>query len=149
MTNLMRALGVDPGGTTGIALVEVTSDSGPMRWSVESHQFPVEQAMIWLHEAIALGQADIDLVAVERYQVTSRTAKFSQQMSAPEIIGAVRAFSLINPTEFVLQSPADAKTVWTNKRLMAADILVKGDHARDATRHACLALLRRGIVIGQ
>ena len=136
----MRVLGVDPGGTTGLAIVD--SDD----WSVESMQLDQPAAFRWLYSCIVLELSNVDAVAIERYVVTARTARFSQQPTALEVIGATKAFCQFAEVGIELQAPADAKTAWFDDRLKAAGLWVAGTHARDATRHAAFFLQRHGIV---
>jgi len=141
----MMILGIDPGGTTGLAMLDVRS---PREWSIETREMPADEALDWLHWEL-LHSGDVDLVAIERFFISARTARLSAQHDAIEIIGAVRMCCRATDTDMVRQSPADAKTVWPDHRLQSAGITVRGEHARDAARHAALASLRHcGIVLG-
>jgi hypothetical protein len=138
----MIIFGIDPGATTGIAIIEASN--GKVRVE-EHHQLPPKEAMLWLRRD--LDQADI--VGVEKYVITGRTARLSQQTDALEIIGCVKANLLYLLTDrgldipLSMQTPADAKTVWSDERLRKHDLhrLCTG-HARDALRHALLAAER-------
>jgi hypothetical protein len=137
-------LGVDPGATTGLVLIE-RDDAGYVT-VLEAHQLPVRDTMMWLRREIYEG---LHLIGVERYIITARTAKLSRQTDALEIIGVVKACILYTRTDdgvdipLSMHSPADAKTVWNDERLKKHDLYRQAPgHARDALRHALLAIER-------
>lgn len=142
----MIVLGVDPGATTGLAIIDVADGSGRTK-VIETHQLAVKETMLWLRRELVA----VDLVGVERYVITQRTAKLSRQPDALEIIGVVKSLLLFNLTDFGIEVPlsmhtvSDAKTVWSNERLKRHDLYSQASgHAKDALRHALLAIERAG-----
>jgi hypothetical protein len=85
-----------------------------------------------------------DFVVAERYTITGQTAKFSQQLDALYIIGALESHAQIYGTGFALQSPSQAKSFSTNEKLKHLGwwYATAGGHANDAARH----LLRHMVI---
>jgi hypothetical protein len=144
----MIVLGVDPGATTGLALIDVAESGNTL--VVETHQLAVKETMLWLRRELPT----VDLVGVEKYIITQRTAKLSRQTDALEIIGVVKANLLYILTDLGIEvplsmhTPADAKTVWNDERLKKHDLYRQAPgHAKDALRHALLATERAGLRI--
>jgi hypothetical protein len=105
--------------------------------------------MLWFRRA--LYEDPPDLVGLEQYIITARTAKLSRQTDALELIGAVKANLLYALTDngvevpLSMHSPADAKSVWSDDRLKKHDLyMLAAGHAKDALRHALLATERAG-----
>lgn len=134
-------LGVDPGGTTGLCVLSVEADRCIVEWS---GQFEQEEAGQWIETWIHLNR--VDAVAIERYTIAGRTLTRSRQTAALELIGVTKFLGWKHDVLVELQSPADAKNVWTDKRLREHGLQVNGVHARDALRHAALLMQRRGTV---
>ena len=92
-----------------------------------------------------------DVIVAERFTINQQTIRHSQQTTALEVIGYLRAIALgWGEVDFVLQTPADAKRFaqigsnqnarldklgWTQRPLAA------NDHANDALRHLMLYLV--------
>lgn len=133
----MRVLAVDPGLRTGMAWVL----AGPLNTAIED-------PMPCLYQAEHILGLGVDLVVCEAYKITARTAQLSAQHWSLELIGALRWMCHRAGVEFVLQTPAEAKSFVPDARLRAMDMWIPGkeDHARDATRHLILALAKRGAV---
>ena len=128
-------LAVDPGGTTGWAVMETDG-------RVYAGQDDFER---FTHVVVHLPVPDV--IVVERYVITPRTAKLSQQTTALEVIGFLRYWAWSHGAKFVMQTPADAKRFSTsggkpNGRLDKAGWtmrpLADNDHANDALRHLLL-----------
>ncbi len=138
----MKVYSFDPGGTTGWAMWD--------NWSGQT----------------AAGQSDFDgtvrmvnktffrpgdVIVAERFTINAQTVRKSQQTTALEVIGFLRATALLyEGVDFVLQTPADAKRFSTDARL---DILgwtrrpkAKWDHANDALRHLLLYLVKNKLM---
>lgn len=132
----MRILAVDPGLRSGMA----TWYDGA--WA--AHTEDPMPGLTWAD--IQINDHGVDLVVCESYKVTMETAKKSQQLWSLEIIGAVRWLCHRHGVEFVLQTPAAAKTFCPDARLRQMNMWTPGkeDHARDATRHLILALAKAG-----
>lgn len=141
----MHVLGVDPGGTTGVVLLDVE------HWQVLfagelSFSATVEYLYAELIDRIPPAP---DVVAFEKFTITQRTLKLTRQYEALELIGIGRAFCQLAGIEFVRpQTSSDAKTVWNDDRLHYVHLYdaVRGGHARDALRHALLCAQRKGRV---
>jgi len=133
-------VGIDPGGTTGVATLMYYRDSG---WLVVPRQYG--QANALTETLDLLSRANPDAVAVERFIVSNRSARSRSSGAgefARELIGALQYTGC----------PLDRRTAsqvkrWaTDKRLSAAGLLepTKGmPHARDATRHALFSMVHR------
>lgn len=131
----MRVLGVDPGGTTGLCILDCNVDE-PKVWLVESHQLGLKETFRWLHDDLPL--LAVNGIGIERFTFTPRTMKLSAQYDAVYVIGAVLSFAVNNELPIRLQSPANAKTAYQNDHLQELGISVKGPHAKDAARHSLL-----------
>lgn len=140
-------IGIDPGKVTGIVVVEVAEDGSVE--VLEAHQLPVTETMLWVRRELA--NEPPDLVGLESFIITARTAKLSRQPDALELIGVVKACILFALTDngveipLSMHSPSDAKTVWSDERLKKHDLyMLAAGHAKDALRHALLATERTG-----
>lgn len=122
-------LGVDPGGTTGLCLLRVdppeVMDFAQVKWSEL-----LDVAHGWVLRSRA--------IVCERYTITQRTARYSQQPEALMAIGIFYYLAHQAEVPMILQTPADAKTAFPNPYLNELGLRVTGPHARDALRHACL-----------
>jgi hypothetical protein len=126
---------------------------------------------LWGTERIAYGQAPPDdaiaaitrlmrehaqkpdtwvTLALERYNISKRTARMTQQPQALEVIGALRNQAHVLGVAVVLQEIAPAKILAPNALLRKLGWYLKGsdvgapdaDDANDATRQALLWLAR-------
>lgn len=146
-------LGVDPGKTSGIAL---------LLWSGSSDESPVllfsqeatEEAYGGIIEGAFLTagmEAEKTIVACERFVINQATVRNSQAPYSLEQIGVLkflcRTARLAPPAEEIkFQAPVDAKNMFPNPALKKLELWHKGGdgHALDAIRHAALALTRQG-----
>lgn len=142
----MLVLGIDPGSTTGIAVVyyDPTDHSVEV---METHQLQVKEATLWIRREIS--ERGVALIGMEKYIITQRTAKLSRQTDALEMIGVVKSQVLFALTDsgreipISMHSSSDGKNVWSNPRLVKHDLYRHATgHARDGLRHALLALER-------
>lgn len=135
----MTVVGVDPGGTTGLAIW--SPDLGLSLREIKG----ADAAVDWLADtARSLKRATF---VVEKYIITPATAKLSQQHDPLEIIGALKFLVRKYEHNLVLQSPSEAKAFSTNEKLKRVGWYKPGqDHARDASRHALLYLSKVGII---
>jgi len=138
---VIRILGIDPGGTTGVIVLHFTSRrpfvTGPFQFA---HGADVMEVL-----SSELVGPKLTLVAMERF-VVSRRAGRSKTAGAGEqarnIIGAVTALCQKARVTVVTRSASQVKHWATDKRLEAAGLLAptRGlPHARDAARHALYA----------
>lgn len=133
----MMVLGIDPGGTTGLAVLDW--DPTEHKISVaESLQLELQDTLRWLHRLPA--SFDIEGIGIERFVFTARTTKLTAQYDALYVIGAALSLAVNNDIPIKLQNVADAKTSFDNENLKELGILVKGPHAKDAARHGLLYL---------
>jgi hypothetical protein len=142
-------VGVDPGATTGLVKIHTTEiplDRKKRRFSarvIEHAQLPFDEAVYWIDSQLPI----CDVLAVERFTISTRTITGSRggANDAMHVIGACRALALFNDTRMVLQTPADAKSAFSDVVLRSINVYnqVSGGHARDALRHALLAHRRQ------
>ena len=142
-------LSVDPGKASGICLFEYENGREPkLVWSGEYQQNqyaePIRNA---LRSSIEFGMP-IDVVC-ERFTINAQTVRNSQAPYSLEQIGILKQILLdhkMNPEDIILQSPADAKAMFSNEKLKTLEFWHKGGegHALDAIRHAVLRLVKIG-----
>lgn len=132
-------LGVDPGKTTGVALVDADLRT------IETWELQFEELGIIEQHIETRRYSDEKLaVAIEQFLITMNTAKNTQAPWSLEVIGLVRWWTL-NAVPFIMQQPASAKSFMTNHRLQQMGWYTRGKgHANDAARHAGLFLVQRG-----
>lgn len=137
----MRILALDPGGTTGCAIIEW--GGGPVEPAMlEGHaQVGFDDMPVWIYAE--LGVTPPDLIVMERFFITPRTIQFTRQPEALYVIGGVLFLAKLHNIPVRMQSAADAKNAWPNERLEGW--AVKGRHAKDALRHALLATQARAV----
>jgi len=142
----MRILGIDPGGTTGIVVIDVAWDENRYEPTPDAYRFDAQIEARWDAGSDSVGSQmfdlihdnDPDLIVIEKFIITQRTARFSQQPDAMWIIGGVRFLADISSIPVHMQPASLAKTTWDNERLKETGWfkVVKQPHARDALRHA-------------
>lgn len=142
----MRILGIDPGGTTGVALIDVPWDENRFEPSPDTHLMDAQIPAVWESGPGSVGWQlrDIienynpELIALENFIVTNNTVRYTRQPDALWIIGGVQflANTLMIPVH--IQSASLAKTTWDSKRITSSGWgkVVKQKHARDALKHA-------------
>jgi hypothetical protein len=140
-------LGIDPGGTTGMTVVHVLNEVATvqMAWQIDcsTGQGLVDCGLTV--ESLIRAEA-IDKIAIERFNISGRTVKLSRQYEALYIIGIVKYLVGQCDVDFVMQNPADAKTIWGDRRIdwnieagtLQLEVPVKKPHAYDSLRHALL-----------
>ncbi|MFI7678542.1 hypothetical protein [Actinophytocola sp. NPDC049390] len=142
---MIRVLGIDPGGTTGLAVLDFP-DVYPV--GEEFGQLPPDRVLQlvlwWLRDA---GHR-VNLVAIEKFVVSRRSGRSSTAQAGEQarlIIGGVAQLCQQHGVRLV-QRPAGVVKPWaTDRRLDAAGLLAptRGmGHARDAARHALYAAVR-------
>lgn len=134
----MAVLAVDPGGTTGWASLDPTGNfqSGEVRdW------------LNWCSHVWRLLSTEEYTVVVERYTVTTETAKKTRQYDALEIIGVLRWLCHLTGSPFVMQTPSQAKSFGTDRKLHRIGWFLRGrGHANDAARHLLCYAVTHGLV---
>jgi hypothetical protein len=132
-------LGVDPGGTTGVVVLDPHAIE-----VVEFDELSLAKAddgwADWLRRTVPT----VDTVAAERYVITARTATLTRQGGALDVLGALRYLTIVERRRLMLQMAADAKVSFPDEvlRKLGQYKQVRGGHARDALRHALLATRR-------
>lgn len=129
---------MDPGGTTGFALVSYSDG----RYWLRDHGGLIGNAEVSVRQLLAVAP-DVDAYACERFVVSRRAGRSASAHSgqkARDIIGALVA----SGHTVHLETAAAAKRWATDKRLAAAGLTpTEGlPHSRDAARHALYALVK-------
>ena len=134
-------LAIDPGGTCGMACVDIGDSSAPLDMSVVlGWQLSPEACVDWCLANVRPGW----FVFMERFFITVQTASLSPEGShnALDVIGTVKNFCRWYGAGFEFQTANDAKKFVSNDQLKKFGLWRPNeDHARDAFRH-----LVRGIV---
>lgn len=129
----MHVLGIDPGGTTGVAVLSVHEG----RLVEQAH---LRRAGVYENLERLVGMADV--VAIERFVISQRTLTKSRQMDAMYVVGAVEYVCSQRGVGFYLQLVSDAKAAFSDQMLRSLGLYSTNRHERDAIRHALL-LARR------
>jgi hypothetical protein len=126
-----KILGVDPGKTTGYVLL----NTHPFRLE-EWGQLQPDRVAKEMDRLVELAS----LVAVERFVIRPMNAQ-TAQYDALYVIGGLTFLTRLAGVPLRLQTPADAKNVFSDDILRTMDLFtaVSGPHARDALRHGLLA----------
>ena len=129
----MKVLGIDPGKTTGWVVVDTDN-------VILHGQVAFDDAPKLLDSLIVT----VNFVAIERFTIGPRTLQLSRQMEAVYVIGGTIFLCELSEVPWGLQTPADAKAAFTDDYLKTIEMFdkVAGRHARDALRHALLAIRR-------
>lgn len=145
----MKIMGVDPGGTTGIAVIDVSWDENRHVPTPDTHILDLQLEASWGTGEISIGQQmydliedqNPDLIVVEKFIITHETVRYTRQPDALWIIGGVRFIADIFQIPVHMQPASLAKTTWDATRLKESGWakVVKQKHARDALRHALTA----------
>ena len=131
-----RVLGIDPGGTTGVAMIKFPS-------MTLEHACTMTLDDVFDEAFTLVGPADY--VAIQRYTITQRTAQMTRQPDAMYAIGALMMACRRARVPLELQQPNDAKASFPDKVLRQLGVWDSSDHVRDAIRHALLGLRRSGL----
>lgn len=145
----LRILGVDPGGTSGVALIDVPWDETRYEPSPNTHMFDCQIESSWGTGPQSVGwqMRDLienyapELIVIEKFIITQQTVRFTRQPDALWIIGGVRFLADTFMIPVHMQPASLAKTTWDSERLKDTGWakVVKQRHARDALRHALTA----------
>lgn len=148
----MLVLGVDPGGSTGTALIHygMGSDDDPVVKPRVVFASTTDQSVtnVLLKQFIideAAGRK-LDAVVAERYIVTRKTSQLSQQHASLELIGLARGLCQYSDTLFAIYPPSDSKTLFPDAKLRRLGLWQGSDHARDAIRQALTWLHKNRIL---
>ena len=139
---MYKILGIDPGATTGIAMVGI-NEKRPSILHVEETKDVTLQSIIKLFE-------ECDIVVCEDFLVRPGKAESGafnwSSMGTLRIIGAASAISGMLGKPFVLQQPS-IKPVgygFSNQKYVPKK---KGMHIQDATAHAVYYAVRQKLAV--
>jgi mRNA-degrading endonuclease HigB of HigAB toxin-antitoxin module len=151
MTNSTRfVLSVDPGKLSGVSLFTKNEGEDPvMVWSEEATYGNFRVIVRNAFEYAKLHGGKVPEVVCERFVINAQTVRNSQAPFSLEKIGMLKLIMMdwgMEPEELKLQSPADAKAMFDNKKLKILDYwyVGGGGHALDAIRHAVLYFAKTG-----
>ncbi len=132
---MTRVLAVDPGPHVGIARYTDTPEQGA-EW-VEWEETPAR-----FYDVVAQWVEWADVVVCENFFISGSRASSANETI--EMIGVLRYACRQEGTQFVTQSPAEAKMFSTNEKLKRIGWWrpAKTDHARSATRHLLVYLVK-------
>lgn len=143
-------LSVDPGKATGVCLFSIEDGQDPaLVWSRECDYRDFRLAVREGFEHSKLyGDKALEVVC-ERFVINAQTVRNSQAPFSLEQIGMLKLIMLdydAEPEKINMQSPADAKSMFDNKKLKILGYwhVGGGGHALDAIRHAILYLVKTG-----
>lgn len=131
-------LGVDPGGTTGVVILNPEPLEVIWHDQLAVKEDPLNEGE-WARELKRI-VPPVRAIAAERFVISPRTLRNTRQHDALDVLGALRYLSIIEGVELILQNASDAKTAFSDEVLKSLGLFdaVKGGHARDALRHALL-----------
>ena len=142
-------LAIDPGKATGVACFGWSPYEEPHL--IMSGEYQPSELAAPVREIIASAQAEnIDIAVVcERFTINAQTVRNTQAPYSLEQIGVVKQIMRdagLKDADLKLQSPADAKRMFTNEGLKKLEYWHKGGegHAIDAIRHGLLYLAKNG-----
>lgn len=155
MTETTRVLGVDPGTTTGLAVLDV---GGPVPQALYRRQFEWNDAgdsvSRWTAQMrMALGEGRLvrAVVTCERFTVSPATARRGQSYieDAMGMIGVVRRACAINGIEMVYGQVSAAKKLVSDDMLKKFGLHERGQkHSNDAFRHCMLFCVKTHLIRG-
>jgi len=144
-------LAVDPGLATGIAVVTYDGVDLAVAHSDELGAMATGAAVRRLLQDYTAETAGSLGIVIERFTITSATAKNSQAPWSLKVIGMVEwlvhdELGLDPAASIIEQGPAEAKRLITNDILKKHHLWHKGGagHANDAIRHAVYRYARLG-----
>jgi hypothetical protein len=126
----MYCVALDPGGTTGVCLIEDKSK----QWEIKVDEFGPKphHHMLWHH--LTVWKPEVLICESFEGNMANEAVRFQSL----EYIGVVKAYVQARFTicELVWQSGSTCKQFWDDKRLRQYNMYWRGlKHARDATRH--------------
>jgi hypothetical protein len=131
-------LAFDPGETTGMALYALGT-----RELLVTDALPSYEAVVAMWTLIHQHGDDLE-VTYEKFIISPRTLRSSQQTDALQVTGAIRFRCEMSAIPFTSYTPADSKNFSTDEKLARMGLIRPGpDHIRDATRILALHLARK------
>lgn len=143
-------MAVDPGKTTGFAVVEWDKQSDEVRVAF-SAELDFEGFAKTADECMASASQDDFYVVCESFIINAQTVRNSQAPYSLEQIGVLKYIcwkSGYDPSRIAFQAPVNAKNMFPNPRLKELGTWHRGGdgHANDAIRHGLLRLVKAGWV---
>lgn len=125
---MIKAVAFDPGKTTGFATGEIAE----IHMLVSSAQAQLSHTELFDF----LTKYEPDYIICERFDFRME-ARTGLELISRELIGVINLYTDQNERcTLVMQTPAQAKGFWTDKKLLANHLYRRGhDHANDAMRH--------------
>jgi hypothetical protein len=136
--DIHTVLGIDPGGSTGVAILEVPT----LRVLVAE-----EYDFVGMLENLRALVKSADLVSIERFTISARTLKLTRQPDALYLIGATMLVCHEEGVNLELESPGNAKSAFPNEMLKLHGVWHSSRHVRDSLRHTLLAMRRHGLLV--
>lgn len=132
----MRVLGLDPGGTTGWAVIDVKDKIPTLAHMGECR----DDSLLELDEFFASS----NVIVCESFQVRPGVNFVGDDMVAPRVIGAATTLAKIHGKRFVLQSPSLKPVAYglSGRKYTKGR---KGMHVQDAIAHAMYFLVKSGL----
>lgn len=142
-------LAIDPGKTSGIALVNAYENPVKLAWSIEVDEDHFAETIRPVLNWRFTPAASTLTIVCENFIITPNTAKKSQAPWSLKMIGVLEQCcrDVGHPTDdIILQTSSEARVFCNNAQLQAIGLWHRGGggHANDALRHAVLALTRTG-----
>jgi hypothetical protein len=123
---MIRALAIDPGGTTGFALAMVEG----LKINLISWQKALSHREFWLE----VDGQETDYIVCESFEYRPGKWKASIDLTPPELIGVLKAN--VYPDDLYFQTAAIGKAYYTDQKLKDVKLYKAGEpHGRDALRH--------------
>jgi hypothetical protein len=132
----VRVLGLDPGGTTGYAVIDVTKKVPKLVAVGECRDDTLLELEEWF--------ASASVIVCESFIVRPGVNFVGDNMVAPRVIGAATTLAKIHEKRFVLQSPSVKPVAYG----LSGQKYVKkkpGMHRQDAIAHAMYYLVGNGL----
>ena len=129
-----RVLCLDPGGTTGVALIEYNEETAPEVIFTKQIGNGLQGFLNWHWDE--LEDIDFDTIVCESF--TLREGVYGVDLSPVYVIGALEALYPVH--DKIYQAPS-TKPLCSNERLKDMGLYEPGrDHAMDALRHGLIYL---------
>lgn len=129
---MIKVVAFDPGKTTGFATGEIEKYTTiPSVLLVTSAQAQLTHTDLYEF----LTNYEPNYIICERFDFRME-ARTGLELISRELIGVINLYTDIKKCTLVMQTPAQAKGFWTDKKLLANHLYRRGnDHANDAMRH--------------
>lgn len=130
-----RILAVDPGPTSGIALMH--DDIGPTSWIEHTTHKP---PLLQLYTMISVLADTFDVLIIERFEFRKDDQRTREKIdfTAAEYVGVLKLWAAQHPDKtLVMQGASVAKGFWTNDKIKRVSLWNPAavPHGIDALRH--------------